>query len=76
MVWEVHKAVDVPLLGMGGICTGIDAVEFMLAGATAIAVGTANFTNPTATVDVIDGIIEYCEQQGVADVNELIGGLQ
>ena len=76
MVWEVHKAVDVPLLGMGGISTGIDAVEFMLAGATAVAVGTANFNNPTATVDVINGIIEYCEQQGVKDVNELIGALQ
>ncbi len=76
MVWEVHKAVDVPLLGMGGIASGIDAVEFMLAGATSVAVGTANFTNPTATVDVIDGIIEYCEQQGVEDVNELIGALQ
>ena len=76
MVWEVHRAVDLPLLGMGGICTGTDAVEFMLAGATAVAVGTANFMNPTATVDVIDGIIEYCESQGVADVNELIGALQ
>ncbi|MBR3182523.1 MAG: dihydroorotate dehydrogenase [Eggerthellaceae bacterium] len=76
MVWEVHKAVDVPLLGMGGIANGIDAIEFMLAGATAIAVGTANFNNPTATVDVINGIIEYCEQQGVKDVNELIGALQ
>ena len=76
MVWEVHKAVDIPLLGMGGISTGIDAVEFMLAGASAVAVGTANFTNPTATVDVVDGIIEYCEQQGVEDVNELIGGLK
>ena len=76
MVWEVHKAVDVPLLGMGGIATGIDAVEFMLAGATAVAVGTANFTNPTATIDVINGIIEYCEQQGISDVNELIGALQ
>ena len=76
MVWEVHKAVEVPLLGMGGIATGTDAVEFMLAGATAVAVGTANFTNPTATVDVLDGIIEYCEQQGVKDVSELIGALQ
>ena len=75
MVWEVHKAVDVPILGMGGISTGIDAIEFMLAGATAVAVGTANFNNPTATVDVINGIIDYCEQQGVNDVNELIGAL-
>ena len=76
MVWETHKAVDVPLLGMGGISNGTDAIEFMLAGATAIAVGTANFTNPTATVEVIDGIAAYCEQQGVYDVNELIGALQ
>ncbi len=76
MVWEVHKAVDVPLLGMGGIVTGTDAVEFMLAGATAVAVGTANFMNPTATHEVIEGIRAYCEDQGVTDVNELIGGLQ
>ena len=76
MVWEVHKAVDVPLLGMGGISNGVDAIEFMLAGATAVAVGTANFTNPTATVDVIDGMIEYCESQGVDDINEIIGALK
>lgn len=76
MVWQVHQAVDVPILGMGGITTGIDAVEFMLAGATAVAVGTANFSNPAATVEVIDGIIDYCEQQGVSDVNELIGALE
>ena len=75
MVWQVAQAVKVPVLGMGGISTGEDAVEFMLAGATAVAVGTANFVNPTATVDVIDGVIDYCEKQGVADVNELIGAL-
>ncbi len=76
MVWECHKAVKVPLLGMGGICTGTDAVEFMLAGATAVAVGTANFMNPAAARDVVEGIRAYCEEQGVQDVNELIGGLQ
>ena len=76
MVWQVHKAVKVPILGMGGISTGEDAVEFMLAGATAVAVGTANFFNPHATADVIDGIECYCQEQGVADVNDLIGGLQ
>lgn len=76
MVWQVHNAVDVPILGMGGISTGIDAIEFMLAGATAVAVGTANFTNPTATVDVINGIIAYCEEQGVKNVTELIGALE
>ena len=76
MVWQCSKAVSVPILGMGGVITGTDAVEFMLAGATAVAVGTANFMNPQATVDVIDGIIDYCEEQGVNDVNDLIGALE
>lgn len=76
MVWQCSKAVSVPILGMGGVTTGTDAVEFMLAGATAVAVGTANFMNPQATVDVIDGIIDYCEEQGVNDVNDLIGALE
>lgn len=76
MVWQCSKAVSVPILGMGGVTTGTDAVEFMLAGATAIAVGTANFMNSQATVDVIDGIIDYCEEQGVNDVNDLIGALE
>lgn len=76
MVWQCSKAVSIPILGMGGITTGTDAVEFMLAGATAVAVGTANFMNPQATVDVIDGIIDYCEKQGVNDVNNLIGALE
>lgn len=76
MVWQCSKSVSVPILGMGGVTTGTDAVEFMLAGATAVAVGTANFMNPQATVDVIDGIIDYCEKQGVSDVNDLIGALE
>ena len=76
MVWQCSKAVSVPILGMGGITTGTDAVEFILAGATAVAVGTANFMNPQATVDVIDDIIDYCEEQGVNDVNDLIGALE
>lgn len=76
MVRECHKAVKVPLLGMGGIATGTDAVEFMLAGATAVAVGTANFYNPTATQDVIDGIRSYCERHGVEHVTDLIGALE
>lgn len=76
MVWECHKAVKVPLLGMGGISSGIDAVEFMLAGATAVAAGTVNFVNPCATVEIIDGIAQYCEEQGVKDVRELIGALE
>lgn len=76
MVWQCSKAVSVPILGMGGITSGTDAVEFMLAGATAVAVGTANFMNPEATVDVVDGIADYCEEQGVEDVNDLIGALE
>ena len=76
MVWQCSKVVSVPILGIGGVTTGTDAVEFMLAGATAVAVGTANFMNPHATVDVIDGIIDYCEEQGVNDVNDLIGALE
>lgn len=75
MVWQCYNAVKIPILGMGGIATGEDAVEFMLCGATAVAVGTANFTNPHAVTDCIDGIAEYCEHAGVTDVNELIGGL-
>lgn len=76
MVYETHKAVDVPLLGMGGISTGIDAIEFMLAGATAVAVGTANFSNPTATLDVLGGMEYYCEEQGISAITELIGALK
>lgn len=76
MMWQCHQAVDIPLLGMGGVSDGTDAVEFMLAGATAVAVGTANFVNPHATIDVIDGIVSYCEEQGVKHVSELIGALE
>ncbi len=76
MVWQVHQAVKVPILGMGGIATGLDAVEFMLAGATAVAVGTANFMNPRATIEVIDGIESYCKEQGIDDVCQLIGALK
>ena len=76
MVWECRKAVKVPLLGMGGICTGTDAVEFMLAGATAVAAGTVNFMNPHASVEIADGIAQYCEDHGIADVNDLIGALE
>ena len=76
MVWQVSKGVKVPILGMGGIMTGEDAIEFMLAGATAVSVGTANFVDPFATAKVIDGMRAYCEEQGVTDIKELIGGLQ
>lgn len=76
MVWECHNAVSVPLLGMGGITSGEDAIEFMLCGATAVAVGTASFMNPRATMDVLEGMIAYCEENGVDDMNDLIGALR
>ncbi len=76
MVWECYHAVQVPLLGMGGISNGTDAIEFILAGATAVAVGTANFTNPHATMDVIKGIEDYCVRHNVEKVTDLIGGLE
>lgn len=76
MVWEVYNAVDVPILGMGGIANGEDAVEFMLAGATAVAVGAANFADPLACVHVIEGIEQYCERNGISAVRELTGSLE
>lgn len=73
MVYQVANAVKIPIIGMGGICTAEDAMEFILAGATAVSIGTANFTNPYATVEVIDGIEAYMRRHGVEDINELIG---
>jgi len=73
MVWQAAKAVSLPIIGMGGIMTAEDALEFILAGASAIAVGTANFVNPRATVDVADGIGEFLRQQGIGSVRELVG---
>lgn len=73
MVYQVANAVSLPIIGMGGIMTGEDAVEFILAGATAVSVGTANFYNPYATVEIADGIEDYMRAQGVEDIQELIG---
>lgn len=73
MVWQVHKAVKIPIIGLGGIMSGRDAMEFILAGATAIEVGTANFINPKVTVEIVDYINEYCQRHGVSDINQLIG---
>jgi len=74
-VWEAAKAVSIPVIGMGGITCALDAVEFMLAGATAVAVGTANFTQPTASMDVISGLEQYLVEHGIDDVRELIGAV-
>lgn len=76
MVWQVASAVSVPVIGMGGIMDAEDAAEFMLAGATAVAVGTANFVDPTATMRVVDGLAEFCRERGIARVSELSGALR
>jgi dihydroorotate dehydrogenase (NAD+) catalytic subunit len=76
MVWQVANAVSLPVIGCGGIMTGEDAVEFLLAGATALQVGTANFVDPAACVHVIEGIERYCAENGVARMADLIGGLE
>ena len=73
MVWQVAKAVNIPIIGLGGIMNGRDAIEFMLAGATAIEVGTANFIDPTVTIKIIDFMNEYCDRHGIKDINEIIG---
>ena len=73
MVYQVANAVNLPIIGMGGIQNGEDAVEFLMAGATAVSVGTANFMNPTATVDTVEGIKDYMRKYDIKDVNELIG---
>ena len=75
MVWEVSKVVGIPIVGMGGIATGEDAVEFLLAGAAAVGVGTANLISPTACIDIVNQIEEYMRINGVEDINELTGGL-
>lgn len=73
MVWQVHKAVKIPVIGLGGIMNGRDALEFILAGATAVEIGTANFINPKVTVEVVDYISDYCHRHNVSDINDLIG---
>lgn len=75
MVWQVSKAVKIPVIGLGGISSATDAIEFMLAGASAIEIGTANFIDPTITVKVAQGIVEYCERHGFKNVNDLTGAM-
>ncbi|MEE0716923.1 MAG: dihydroorotate dehydrogenase [Eubacterium sp.] len=73
MVYQVANAVKVPIIGMGGITNAKDAMEFILAGATAVSIGTANFNNPHTTIDVIEGIEDYMKRHNVEDINSLIG---
>ena len=76
MVWQVASRVGIPVVGMGGIASAEDAVEFLLAGATAVAVGTANFVDPTSCVRIVDGLAEYCARHGIARVSDLTGALE
>ena len=76
MVYQASHAVKIPVIGMGGIATAEDAIEFMLAGASAVAVGAMNFVNPYTTIEVIEGIEKYMETYGVADIKDLIGAVQ
>lgn len=76
MVWQVYNAVKIPVIGIGGIMNATDAIEFMLAGSTAIQVGTANFIDPQVSVKIIDGIELYCEENGFSSVRDLVGALE
>ncbi len=76
MVYEAYRAVNIPIIGMGGIMNSEDAIEFMIAGATAVAVGTANFVNPSVTLDIIKGIESFMGKGGIMDVKNLVGGLR
>lgn len=76
MVWQVAHSVKIPVIGLGGIMTAKDAIEFMMCGATAIEIGTANFIDPTVTVKVRDGINEWLDKHGIGDVNEIIGTME
>lgn len=73
MVWQTAKAVKIPVIGLGGIASGRDALEFLMAGATAVQVGTANFLDPAITVKIIDEIEEYCVRHKISDIREIIG---
>ena len=73
MVWQVAHAVQIPVIGLGGIASATDALEFLMAGAKAIQVGTANFIDPAITMKIIDGLEDYCNRHGIKDINEIIG---
>ena len=76
MVWQVIKASNVPVIGLGGIVSVEDALEFLVVGAKAIQVGTANFVNPLVTLEIISGLEDYLRGQGLRDINEIIGTLE
>jgi dihydroorotate dehydrogenase (NAD+) catalytic subunit len=73
MVWQVAHAVKIPVVGLGGIASAADALEFLMVGARAVEVGTANFIDPTVTVKIVEGLQDYCERHGIKDINDIIG---
>ena len=75
LVYDAHKATKLPILAMGGVYEAKDAIEFFLAGATAVAVGTATFSNPGVVAEVYDGVVAYCERHGFASISDLTGAL-
>lgn len=76
MVWQVSNALKIPVCGLGGIMNGSDAIEFLLAGASCVQIGTANFIDPSVTIKIIEDINYYCRKYGVLDISELIGGMR
>jgi dihydroorotate dehydrogenase (NAD+) catalytic subunit len=76
MVWQVANAVKIPVIGMGGISSWQDAVEFLLAGASAVQIGTANFINPLVTLEIIEGLEKYLERKNLKKVTDIVGGLK
>ena len=76
MVYQTAQAVKIPIIGMGGIANAEDAIEFMLAGATAVSVGAMNFVNPYATAEIVEGIEDYMRHYNVEDINQLIGAVE
>jgi len=76
MVWEVAQAVSIPVIGIGGIMNAMDAMEFFIVGARAVQVGTANFVNPRATVEIVEGLRRYLAENNISDINEIIGSLK
>ncbi len=75
MVYEVAKVIRIPLIGIGGIASASDALEFILAGATAVQIGTANYYDPCVTMKVIDGLTDYCDRQGLESINTIVGSI-
>ena len=75
MVWQVAKAVKIPIIGLGGICNATDAIEFIMAGASAIQIGTANFLDPTVTIKIRDGTNQWLDKHGVKDIKEIVGAV-